>query len=214
MDKVNFKLHIDWVKSISLVANAALLFMLLKGCDMNRCPGEQTVIKYDTVYRDSSFHLLVDNKPVVRKRTTSVSKSDTSVIKSHKSVSNPCDSVVIITNILAADTCEYNDTLRENGKFKAVLVEMVAGEIINRKIYWANLVPEITKTVTTTHKEQVRPLAVYAGAQVGYSIREHRMITAPSAMLSFQRVGLNAAYSYDIISNAHLVGAWVKIRLK
>jgi len=212
MDK--YKIEVDWIKFGSIILNVVLLFVLFKGCDMNRCPGTITEVKYDTLYRDTTYHLAYKGKPVVRKRTESVIKSDTTVIKSVQSVSNPCDSVVIITNTATVDTCEYNDTLRENGKYKAVLIEMVAGEVISRQIYWANLTPEVTKTVTQTQPAKVRPLALYAGVQVGYSVRNSRIITAPSAMLSFQRLGINAAYSYDIISNAHLLGAWVKIKLK
>lgn len=211
MDK--YKIEVDWIKFISILLNMLLLFVLFKGCDMNRCPGTITEVKYDTLYRDTTYHLAYKGKPVIRHRTAALFSADTVIVKSVKEY--PCDSLMIITKAKAtADTCEYNDTLRENGKYKAVLIEMVAGEVISRQIYWANLTPEVTKKVTQTRPAKVRPLALYAGVQVGYSVRNSRIITAPSAMLSFQRLGINASYSYDIISNAHLLGAWVKIKLK
>jgi hypothetical protein len=211
MDK--YKIEIEWVKLTSILLNVVLIFVLFKGCDINRCPEfVRTEVRIDTLYRDTSLHLIAETRPQPKKRVAGRVVSDTLIISSRDTA--PCDSVMVITNTAVADTTEYVDTLRESGKFKAVLVELVAGEIISRKVYWGNLVPEVTKTVTNTRQQLPRPVALYAGAQLGYSLRNNRLVAAPSAMLAFQRLGFNAAYSYDIVSNAHLVGAWVKIRLK
>ena len=57
----------------------------------------------------------------------------------------------------------YSDTLRQKGEFKAVIRDTVAGTLLGRSVWWADLTPIEQRTVTNTVLKKEPLVKVYLG---------------------------------------------------
>lgn len=199
----------NWVIAALAAAVIFLLFTNLSQCGQP-C-GE--VIKRDTILKyDSVLVLVRDSKPVPRKVAINSPKNRSKLITSiHDTlIISHLDSILIGQKIIqnCDSTYYYRDTFEQN-QVKAVIEETTSGEILNRKVWLANLKPETTIRETRI-KERWK---VYAGAQVILPNDLKRWGIAPSILLTIPKIG-GISYSYDIRNQSHIAGIYGLIRIK
>jgi hypothetical protein len=115
------------------------------------------------------------------------------------------------------DTVLYSDSIRQAGKFKAVINDTITNNgIIGRSVYFADLTPIESKTVTNTVVKKPPLVKVYLGVQGSVpvnDVRLNRFDVAPSASLI-----INDRYmlgiGYELFSQRAQLGLQYKISLK
>ena len=208
MDKINIY---ALIRLASFALNVILILMLYKGCNCERCPqGVISVIRHDTIYRDTSLRVVADIAPNAKKITRNTKKI---VFNANKIASDtmPCDTVrIILKEIISElpDTLEYSDTFRIAEDYKITYDAKVLGKLIGIRLSHANLKPEITTTVTNTVVKKPKP-QVYIGAVVGVNNTGTNFVFGPAAAVAYHSFMGN--YSYDIRSGSHQIGGYWRI---
>lgn len=212
MDRINIYAVI---RLGSFVLNGLLILLLYKGCNCERCPQVySTIVQHDTIYRDTSYKLIVaEVAPPAKKIAQNAKKLAYGANKSTPNAidSLPCDTVRIVAKELIAmipDTCEYSDTLRAANDYKIVYHATVEGRLLDFKLHHANLRPEINTTVTNTVVNKPLP-QVYVGAVVGINNNATNFVAGPSAAVAYRSFMGN--YTYDIRSGSHQVGGYWRV---
>ena len=205
----------NWVIAALTAAVIFLLFTNISQCG-EPC-GE--VVRRDTILKyDSVLVLVRDSKPVPKRVTPlkkSVNHKQSQVLITDSTFLYPTylqyfiktHDTVFIT-LPNDSTYYYRDTFEQN-QVKAVIEETTSGEILNRKVWLANLKPEIVIRETRI-KERWK---VYAGAQVIVPNDLKRWGIAPSILLTIPKIG-GISYSYDIRNQSHIGGIYALIRIK
>lgn len=169
-----------------------------------------SVIRHDTIYRDTLVRLVTDIAPQPKKTTPNAKKIAFNAKKTTLDTI-PCDTLRIylkeIVNELP-DTLEYCDTFRIAKDYRIEYEAKVLGKLIDFRIWHANLKPEITTTITNTVTKKPKP-QVYVGAIVGVNNTGTNFVAAPSVEVGYK--AFLGGYSYDFKNQMHMVGAYWRV---
>lgn len=147
------------IAAITVVFTVLLIWLLSQiGCGGKRASNSPVIAKTDTVTKlitrtDTSLKLVYVDRPVpvkvIRYKTDSFSYP-----VMVESMAQTC-----------LDTVLYSDSIRQAGKFKAVINDTITNNgIIGRSVYFADLTPIESKTVTNTLVKKPPLVKVYLGA--------------------------------------------------
>ena len=205
-------------KRAAIIAAAIMLLLFLTSGGIGYFIGSKqckeaaviSVIRHDTIYRDTLVRLVADIAPQPKKTTPNAKKIAFNAKKTTLDTI-PCDTLRIylkeIVNELP-DTLEYCDTFRIAKDYKITYEAKVSGKLIDFRLWHANLKPEITTTITNTVIKKPKP-QVYVGAVVGLNNSANKFVAAPSVQVGYR--AFLGGYSYDIPNNTHLVGAYWRV---
>lgn len=224
---------IERIRSTSLILNVVLFFTtglfaylyFSKACPPCYEAG-QMVIKHDTIYPTNTlmpisikvpeaFKTVSKNKFIKESGATSAGQViiSESVNKAERYAGNVASPVVL--SIPPASDCDsvrlYSDTCYSENNYRAVINDTVEGKIVGRSIWFVNLKPDITTTITQVKLERWK---FYIGGSFTVNQRNmDRWGVGPSALLTIPKVG-GISYYFDAKNFAHTGTFYALIRLK
>jgi len=172
------------IAAITVVFTVLLIWLLSQiGCGGKHGSNSPAIAKTDTITHyitrtDTALKLVYLDRPVpvkvIRYKTDSFSYPIMV-----ESIAQTC-----------LDTVLYSDSIRQAGKFKAVINDTITNNgIIGRSVYFADLTPIESKTVTNTLVKKPPLVKVYLGA-IG---------TVPLTNIGLQRFDAGIASSFVFV---------------